>query len=59
MQEMTQLKCTGKKYHHFLHFQFLSEKKKRLSEETQIYKNKKTSQADLKYIQTTHPLPAP
>lgn len=61
MQEMVQLKCSGKKKksQNFLHFQFLGGKKKRLSEETQICKNKKTSQDDLKYVQITHLLPAP
>lgn len=42
---------------HFLHFQFLSHTKNCLRE-TQIFKNKKTSQADLKHVQTTHH-PAP
>lgn len=48
------------KSHNFLHFQFLGRKKiERLSEDTQICKNKKTSQDDLKYVQITHLLPAP
>lgn len=61
MQEMVQLKCSGKKKKksEFSSLPISWGKKKRLSEETQICKNKKTSQDDLKYVQITHLLPAP